>query len=139
MQTAANWDDDEKEDEPQIAAKTEVTTSKIFLKHKQIEKVKLKEIEEKQKMEIALTKARLAAQADETNDHRRAREKASIEKGDFRMAINDFFVGPSKPAAEATNMLWMEKYRSTRQCCVHAGMSDRILERRIRYRTSVMS
>ncbi|KAI9909011.1 hypothetical protein PsorP6_014465 [Peronosclerospora sorghi] len=103
QQAAANWDDEEEEDEPQVAAKTEVTTSKVLLKPKQIKKVKLKEIEEKQKMEIALTKARLAAQADETDDQRRAREKASIEEADFEMAVDAFAGAPSKPAAEGTN------------------------------------
>ncbi|KAI9922360.1 hypothetical protein PsorP6_001234 [Peronosclerospora sorghi] len=29
-----------------------------------------------------------------------------------------------------SNMLWAEEYRSARQSCVHAGISDRILERR---------
>ncbi|KAI9911671.1 hypothetical protein PsorP6_009150 [Peronosclerospora sorghi] len=82
--------------------RTEVTTSKILLKPKQIKKVKLKEIEKKQKTEIALTKARLAAQVDETDGQRRARDKASI-KGYFEMAIDVFAGDPSKPATEATN------------------------------------
>ncbi|CAH0521718.1 unnamed protein product [Peronospora belbahrii] len=98
-----NWEDEEEEDEPLIASKPDATVSKGLIKPKQMKKMKLKEIEEKQKMEIALTKARLAAQVDETDDQRRAREKASIEEADFEMAIDAFAGAPPKPAAGVTD------------------------------------
>ncbi|KAH7459613.1 hypothetical protein PRIC1_012693 [Phytophthora ramorum] len=102
QQVAANWDDEEEEEEkPIVAAKSEPAAPKGPLKPKQLKKMKLKEIEEKQKMEIALTKARLAAQAEETDDQRRAREKASIEEADFEMAIDAFAGAPPKPTVAA--------------------------------------
>lgn len=103
QKVAASWDDEEEEDEQPVVAKTEPAAPKGPLKPKQLKKMKLKEIEEKQKMEIALTKARLAAQAEETEDQRRAREKASIEEADFEMAIDAFAGAPPKPAAGATD------------------------------------
>lgn len=62
--------------------------------------MKLKEQEEKQRLEIALTKARLAEQANETEAERKAREKRSIEEADFEMAIDAFASAP-KPAPAA--------------------------------------
>ncbi|KAE8877964.1 hypothetical protein PF005_g26336 [Phytophthora fragariae] len=104
QKVAANWDDEEEEEEePVVAAKAEPAAPKGPLKPKQLKKMKIKEQEEKQKMEIALTKARLAAQADETDDQRRAREKASIEEADFEMAIDAFAGAPPKPAAGASS------------------------------------
>ncbi|EEY70293.1 uncharacterized protein PITG_19551 [Phytophthora infestans T30-4] len=103
QKVAANWDDEEEEEEPVVSAKPEPAVPKGPLKPKQLKKMKLKEIEEKQKMEIALTKARLAAQADETDDQRRSREKASIEEADFEMAIDAFAGAPPKPAAGASD------------------------------------
>ncbi|CAI5727779.1 unnamed protein product [Peronospora farinosa] len=102
---AVNWDDEEEEEEAETGVddKTDVVATKGPLKPKQLKKIKLKEIEEKQNMEIALTKARLAAQIDETDDQRRAREKASIEEADFEMAIDAFAGAPPKPAIGATN------------------------------------
>ncbi|GMF13848.1 unnamed protein product [Phytophthora lilii] len=104
QQVAANWDDEEEEEDEAPAAKPEPAAPKGPLKPKQLKKMKLKEIEEKQKMEIALTKARLAAQAEETDDQRRAREKASIEEADFEMAIDAFAGAPPKPAAGADDV-----------------------------------
>ncbi|CEG40163.1 eukaryotic translation initiation factor 3 subunit 1 35kda [Plasmopara halstedii] len=84
-----NWDDEEEEIDLIKTSKVEErSASSGPLKPKQLKKMKLKEIEEKQKMEMALTKARLAAQANESNEERRAREKASIEEADFEMAID---------------------------------------------------
>ncbi|KAL3672454.1 hypothetical protein V7S43_001753 [Phytophthora oleae] len=103
QKVAASWEDEEEEDEQPVAAKPEPAAPKGPLKPKQLKKMKLKEIEEKQKMEIALTKARLAAQAEETDDQRRAREKASIEEADFEMAIDAFAGAPPKPAAGAAD------------------------------------
>ncbi|KAG7394975.1 hypothetical protein PHYBOEH_004416 [Phytophthora boehmeriae] len=103
QKVAANWDDEEEEEEPVVVAKAEPAAPKGPLKPKQLKKMKIKEIEEKQRLEIAMTKARLAAQADETDDQRKAREKASIEEADFEMAIDAFAGAPPKPAAGATN------------------------------------
>ena len=101
---AVNWDDEEEEETvPVTAAKTDAVATKGPLKPKQLKKMKLKEIEEKQNMEIALTKARLAAQIGETDDQRRAREKASIEEADFEMAIDAFAGAPPKPAVGTTD------------------------------------
>lgn len=66
--------------------------------------MKIKEQEEKRKLEIALTKARLAEQANETEDERRAREKRSIEEADFELAIDAFASAP-KPAPAANGEL----------------------------------
>lgn len=96
-----NWDDEEEEEELVLAEKEEIAALKGPRKPKQLKKLKLKETQEKQKMEIALTKARLAAQADETDEQRRAREKASIEDADFEMAIDAFGGAPSKQAVDA--------------------------------------
>ena len=102
--SAATWEDEEAEDEPVVDVKTELpAAAKGPVKPKQLKKMKLKEMEEKQKMEIALTKARLAAQIDETEDQRRAREKASIEEADFEMAIDAFAGASAKPAAGVAN------------------------------------
>lgn len=59
--------------------------------------MKLKEMEEKRKLDVALTKARLAEQANETEAERKAREKRSIEEADFEAAI-DAFATVTKPA-----------------------------------------
>lgn len=90
-----HWDDEEEEETLVVSSKVEAATPTGPLKPKQLKKLKLKEIEEKQKMDIALTKARLLAQADESDEQRRAREKASIEDADFEMAV-DAFAGTSK-------------------------------------------
>uniref|UniRef100_A0AAV1VH61 EIF3j n=1 Tax=Peronospora matthiolae TaxID=2874970 RepID=A0AAV1VH61_9STRA len=100
----ATWEDEEAEDEPVPAVKPDLpAATKALPKPKQLKKMKLKEIEEKQKMDIAFAKARLAAQTDETDEQRRAREKASIEEADFEMAIDAFAGVPSKPTAGVTN------------------------------------
>jgi translation initiation factor 3 subunit J len=102
QKVAASWEDEEEEEEtPVVAATPEPAAPKGPLKPKQLKKMKLKEIEEKQKLEIALTKARLAAQAEETEDQRRAREKASIEEADFEMAIDAFAGARPAPTAAA--------------------------------------
>lgn len=94
-----NWDDEEEEEEEVAAAPAaqETAAPKGPLKPKQIKKLKLKEQEEKRKMELALTKARLADQANETEAERKAREKRSIEEADFEAAI-DAFAPAVKPA-----------------------------------------
>lgn len=66
----------------------------------QLKKMKLKEMEEKRKLDVALTKARLAEQANETEAERKAREKRSIEEADFEAAI-DAFTTVTKPAPVA--------------------------------------
>lgn len=66
----------------------------------QLKKLKLKEQEEKRKLDLALTKARLAEQANETEAERKAREKRSIEEADFEAAI-DAFAPAVKPAPVA--------------------------------------
>ncbi|RLN98087.1 hypothetical protein BBJ28_00018780 [Nothophytophthora sp. Chile5] len=101
---AANWDDEDEEEEVVAApVKAEPAAVKGPLKPKHLKKLKLQEIEEKQKMEIAMTKARLAAQANETDAERKAREKHSIEEADFEMAIDAFAGAPAKPAAGASD------------------------------------
>lgn len=95
----ASWEDEEEEEEVAPSpAKTESAAPKGPLKPKQIKKQKLKEQEEKRKLEIAITKARLAEQANETEAERKAREKASIEEADFELALDAFASAP-KPAS----------------------------------------
>uniref|UniRef100_K3WWC7 EIF3j n=1 Tax=Globisporangium ultimum (strain ATCC 200006 / CBS 805.95 / DAOM BR144) TaxID=431595 RepID=K3WWC7_GLOUD len=99
---SANWDDEEEEEE-EVAAPEPSQTSlapKGPLKPKQLKKMKLKEMEEKRKMDIALTKARLAEQANETEAERKAREKRQMEEADFEAAI-DAFATVTKPAPVA--------------------------------------
>lgn len=59
----------------------------------------MKELEEKRALEIALTKARLAEQANETEAERKAREKRSIEEADFEAAIDAFSAKPEPATA----------------------------------------
>ncbi|TMW59332.1 hypothetical protein Poli38472_004401 [Pythium oligandrum] len=101
---AANWDDSEEEEEeeqtPQVGASGE-SAPKGPLKPKQLKKLKLKELEEKRAMEVALTKARLAQQANETDEQRKAREKASMEEADLEAALDAF--APAAKKTEATD------------------------------------
>lgn len=64
----------------------------------------MKELEEKRALEIALTKARLAEQANETEAERKAREKRSIEEADFEAAIDAFSAKPEPVAAGSSDV-----------------------------------
>ncbi|DBA00979.1 TPA: hypothetical protein N0F65_006240 [Lagenidium giganteum] len=102
-----SWEDEEEEEEEEVAPKVEATSTapKGPLKPKQLKKLKMKEIEEKQKMDVALAKARLAEQANETEFERKAREQRAIEEADYEAAIDSFAIAPKPaPAGEGTDM-----------------------------------
>jgi translation initiation factor 3 subunit J len=100
---AASWEDEEEEEEevaaPQTAAGGDAPTGPLKPKH--LKKMKLKEQEEKRALEIAMTKARLAQQANETEAERKAREKASIEEADLEAALDAFAPTAKKTDAKA--------------------------------------
>ncbi|KAJ0393629.1 hypothetical protein P43SY_004259 [Pythium insidiosum] len=103
---AASWDDEEEEEEevaPQPTNASAENVPKGPLKPKQLKKLKMKEIEEKRQMEIALTKARLAQQANETAEERKAREKASMEEADLEAALDAFAPTQKKDDAAAAS------------------------------------
>jgi translation initiation factor 3 subunit J len=106
--SAVTWEDEEEEEEEEEEVPQETsgnaTPPKGPLKPKQLKKLKMKEIEEKRNMEIAITKARLAEQANETAAERKAREQRSIEEADYEAAIDAFTPAPAAGAASVSDI-----------------------------------
>lgn len=101
----ASWEDEEEEEEEKVTQQTSAASTedgvKGPLKPKHLKKMKLKELEEKRALEVAMTKARLAQQANETDAERKAREKASMEDADLEAALDAFGSAPKAEAGAA--------------------------------------
>lgn len=106
---AVTWEDEEEEEEENDQVpknqdeKIPVDPSK--LRPKQLKKLKMKELEEKQRMNQAIARMKAQEQAKETPAERKAREQAAIEEADYENVLDAFaavdVVGGSSGAGAA--------------------------------------
>ncbi|KAF0686489.1 Aste57867_21676 [Aphanomyces stellatus] len=87
---AANWDDEEEEDETPAPVANKAAAPSGPLKPKQLKKQMLKEQEEKHKLELAIAKARAEEERNMTADELKAKQQRALEHADFENTLDVF-------------------------------------------------
>lgn len=117
-----SWEDEEEESEEEQAP-TDVKQANAPLKPKQLKKLRMKEAEERRKLDAQLAREKAKEQMNESAEERRARIKKEMEEADYEAAL-DAFADVDENPADQTGKVEVESLEDAIRQMKLGGLAD---------------